>query len=452
MSCALLSVILSVNTENDSVVTTQTWKIGDCKDLMKEMEPNSIDLIVTDPPYGYSFLGKDWDKAVPSVDIWQECLRVLKPGAFAFIMSAPRQDVLAHNLVNLSVAGFETGFTSIYWTYASGFPKAGNIGKMVDKRLGDEREVIGKQRLTGNAGTPISEKGGTYSSGVCINKTGVEIDITIPATQQAKALDGSYAGFSPKPAVEVIMVAMKPLSEKTYTDQALTNGKGITYLDDGRIPYQSDDDKSNHCVDDSGESKSSDQYSYTNHKHGIPNAAGRFPANLLVSGDVLNDGVVRLKPGNVRISNKGDYNASSYKVGNYPHNPNYYSGDTGDSFSRYFDLDAWWTERIKYLPKEVQKTFPFLITPKASKGEKGQNNSHPTVKPVKLFSWLITIGSREGEIVLDPFLGSGTMLEAGRLTNRYVLGHEIDSQWESLYSERCMSHTPSLFSYDNGGD
>ncbi len=149
---------------------TIKWKIGDCQDLMREMEPDSVDLITTDPQYGYNFMNLDWDKAVPTSDLWKEALRVLKPGAFAFIMSAPRQDVLAHNLVNLSDAGFETGFSLIYWSFASGFPKALNIGKK-----------------TGN-----------------------------------KALSGSYGGFQPKPSVEIIMCVMKPLETKTYVDQALT--------------------------------------------------------------------------------------------------------------------------------------------------------------------------------------------------------------------------------------
>lgn len=107
---------------------------GDCLSFMGELPGNLVDLIVTDPPYGYQFMGKDWDKAVPTVEIWKECLRVLKPGGFAFIMSAPRQDVLARMIINLEEAGFKTGFTSLYWTYASGFPKAHNVGKILDKR------------------------------------------------------------------------------------------------------------------------------------------------------------------------------------------------------------------------------------------------------------------------------------------------------------------------------
>lgn len=485
--------------------TTQTWKIVDAIKGMGDVDDNFVDLVTTDPPYGYSFMGTDWDKAVPSVDIWQECLRILKPGAFAFIMSAPRQDVLAHNLVNLSDAGFETGFTSIYWAYASGFPKAGNIGKMVDKRGGVSVSWFGKwlkewriknnipQKeiaklfpsktggLTGcvanwelglNIPTPAQftkickyfnlpfesieeaerEVVKERVKNVAWDNTSYNIgsngedrrDITIPATPQAKELDGSYGGFQPKPAVEVIMVVMKPLSEKTYVDQALANGKGITWLDDGRIPIAADDrheygvdgDEGDPCVNTHGERN---RVAYQQ------NARGRFPANLLVSDDVLNDGNNTIGSDAIRHNNQ--HITSGHGIyGKYNQTDTIGYADSG-SFSRYFDLDAWWGARIKQLPEEARKTFPVLITPKASKSEKGDNNKHPTVKPVKLFSWLITIGSREGDLVLDPFLGSGTALEAGRFTNRSVVGFDISDEHEHLYPNRCLTHTPPLTAY-----
>lgn len=385
-------------------LTTQEWKIGDCVELMREMPDASVDLIVTDPPYGYSFMGKEWDKAVPSVGIWKECLRILKPGAFAFIMSAPRQDVLAHNLVNLCDAGFETGFTSIYHCYASGFSKAGNASKLIDKRLGAEKQ-----------------------------------NITTSVTPEAKALDGSYVGAQFKPAVEVIMVVMKPLSEKTYVDQAMTNMHGVTWLDDGRIPIAADD-RHDYGIDGDECAPCLNTYGKYDRVAYQQNTRGRFPANLLVSDDVLNNG----------NDSKATVDKNLYK-GSTPSrfaetHARISRGDSG-SFSRYFDLDAWWDERIKHLPKEAHRTFPFMIVPKASKSEKGNDNNHPTVKPVKLFSWLITIGSRDGDRVLDPFLGSGTTLVAGRLTNRNIHGFEIDPQWESLYAKRSMTHTPPLQSY-----
>src|SRR5712692_2171625 len=91
--------------------------------VLKTIDDNSVDCLVTDPPYGYSFMGKDWDKAVPSVAIWKECLRALKAGSFAFVMSAPRSDVQFQMISRLIAAGFRMDFTPIYWAYASGFPK-----------------------------------------------------------------------------------------------------------------------------------------------------------------------------------------------------------------------------------------------------------------------------------------------------------------------------------------
>lgn len=488
----------------------QKWKIGDCENLMRELNPNSVDLIVTDPPYGYSFMGKDWDKVVPSAKLWKECLRVLKPGAFAFIMSAPRQDVLAHNLVNLCDAGFETGFTSIYWTYASGFPKGGNIGKLVDKRNGRQpeqyaelgeylRKMRGERRQKDIAMLFLSKTGGltgcvaNWELGLnvptnaqwkilkrelnlderfdeLIERKEAEREITgkdktrsnndlipfakrgeynlynIPATPQAKKLDGSYAGFQPKPAVEVIIVVMKPLSEKTYVDQALVNGKGITWLDDGRIPYESNDvdTRRNAKGGDNGLIGSDTFKIRERHKEDQPEHSGRFPANLLVSDDILNDGKVTSGSDAVRHNNQ--HLTDEHRIyGKYNQKDLVGFNDSG-SFSRYFDLDAWWDERVKQLPKEAQKTFPFLITPKASKSEKN-GCTHPTVKPVKLFSWLITIGSRKDDLILDPFLGSGTTLEAGRFTGRRVIGFEISNDWEHLYPNRCMNHQPPLSNY-----
>ena len=429
------------------MIQNQTWKIGDCQDLMKELDEDSIDLVVTDPPYGYSFMGKDWDKVVPSTKIWKECLRILKPGAFAFIRSAPRQDVLAHNLVNLSDAGFETGFTSIYWTYATGFPKSGNIGKIIDKRLGAERDILYTIKKT-HLSTHDTNTGWQRKSHYKDEKVKSTMDITTPATPEAKALDGSYGGFQPKPAVEIIMVVMKPLSESTYVDQALENGKGITWLDDGRIPFENDNVDTRRTT--GGFASKSEiyhndsKYSINTTKNVLPE--GRFPANLLVDDDILDDGnITKSVPSEINTTpSKANTQVYGFKDYENMHTSGKHYADSG-SFSRYFDIDMWWNEQIKQLPKDTQKTFPFLITPKASKSEKG-GATHPTVKPIKLFSWLITIGSRRDDIVLDPFLGSGTTLEAGRLTNRKVIGFELDPQWEKLYSKRAMSYQPPLSS------
>ena len=111
---------------------------GDCLEKLKELEPNSVDTIITDPPYGILFMGKKWDYEVPKVEVWKECLRVLKPGGTALIFAGSRTQ---HRMaVNVEDAGFVLKDT-IMWIYGSGFPKATDISKQLDK--GNRRKVIG---------------------------------------------------------------------------------------------------------------------------------------------------------------------------------------------------------------------------------------------------------------------------------------------------------------------
>ncbi len=421
-----------------------TQYYNEALDVLKELESDSVDLLCTDPPYGIGFMGKDWDKALPDKNIWAECLRVLKAGAFAFVMSIPRADCLSRMIISLEDAGFNVGFSPIYWAYASGFPKAQHIGKAVDKRLGVEREVIGYKKSPDGRDyhiEPSAQKGQfdgtTFRCGQSLEK----LEITNSTTPQAKALDGSYGGFQPKPAVEVIIVAMKPLSEKTFVDQALKNGKGITWLDDCRIPYESEgeprkfenEQRINNPEYEINHGKSifvgNTKSNYSDEMGKMFNS-GRFPANLLVSDDVLNDGRILTSPKHKTYGNRVENQWTKNPISDCRTEP----ADSG-SFSRYFDLDKW------------AKTLPFLIVPKASKSEKNKGldmkkgatpflpsgafetnggekkhtmmkNNHPTVKPLKLMSYLITLGSRAGDIGLDPYGGSGTTAKASMELNR----------------------------------
>ena len=366
---------------------------GDSLIELAKLSDNSVDLIVTDPPYGYSFMGKEWDKALPDKRIWKECLRVLKAGGFAYVMSAPRQDVLSRMMIDLEDVGFKTDFTSMYWAYASGFPKALNVSKVVDKKLGVERKVIGRNP---NSRENCDKTNTVYESGT-VGKTDY---ITESTSEKAKKLDGSYAGFQPKPAVEVIIVCMKPLEEKGYVDQAMKNGKGVSWFDDCRIPYESDSDKELCHYNAKGMDRLKKGYGEkleTSFKGGWEkktpelNNQGRYPANLLVSDNAVDT--------------------------NY--------GDSGD-FSRYFDIDKWYESQ-------------FIITPKASKSEKNKGldkNNHPTVKPLKLMSYLITLGSREGDVVLDPFMGSGTTPLASKNLGRNYIGIEREEEYFKICCAR----------------
>ena len=191
---------------------------GDAFSILKTLEPDSVDLVCTDPPYGIGFMGKAWDTFGPSghkvpnnrafqdfiATVGRELLRVMKPGAFIFMSMAPRQDSLARAIAGLEDAGFKIGFTSLYWTFATGFPKAMNIGKAADKREGRRRKMIGRN--------PNSRRNATTENSLYKPRT---VGKTAFITVGDHPLEGAYGGFQPKPAVEVIIVAMKPLREKT---------------------------------------------------------------------------------------------------------------------------------------------------------------------------------------------------------------------------------------------
>lgn len=116
--------------------------LGDCLDVLASMEDSSVDSIVTDPPYGLSFMGRKWDYDVPSVDIWKECLRVLKPGGHLLAFAGTRTQ---HRMaVNIEDAGFEIR-DMIAWVYGSGFPKSLDVSKAIDKAASAEREVVGSK-------------------------------------------------------------------------------------------------------------------------------------------------------------------------------------------------------------------------------------------------------------------------------------------------------------------
>jgi site-specific DNA-methyltransferase (adenine-specific) len=303
-------------------------------------------------------------------------------------------------------------------------------------------------------------------------------------------LEGAYT-YQPKPAVEVVIVTMKPLSEKTYVEQALKNGKGITWLDDCRIPTDPIADS----VQDRTMMQSADGFEkgWGMKPQGeiqvLDMVKGRFPANILVSDDALNDGSVKTSPsGEVKRQPRGGQvftgNSCGFKSENLTDSG---FGDTGSN-SRYFSLDAWWQKKVKELPESVQRVFPFLIVPKASTSERNDglgnmeeqkitkisnnrrcricghqqvsgspckcenpdweiittertaSNIHPTAKPVQLMSYLITLGSRQGDIVLDPFIGSGTTAISARILSRKFIGFERDEQYFKIAEGRIKEH------------
>ena len=390
------------------------------------MEKSKVELI--------HYLIIQWHKSWLS-----ESLRVLKPGAFAFIMQPSRSNLLKNFIQACEEVGFVTEFSPIFWSYATGFPKA------------------------------------------------------------AKIEEGVYAGFQPKPAVEPIIVVMKPLTEKSYKAQFSKNGHGITRLDDARIPVPDVDQGYNTGGMGFQRLKSGWDRPWMHDKEHVAKKnkeakerykdnedMGRFPANLIVQNDSLNTGETHSSG---KLEKHHHYGANSYqgtdtfKMRDRSGEIETY-GDSG-SYSRFFDLDAWFYRSIvqnaENLPDSVRETFPFLVTPKPSVSEKNvgledmetslpsvlqyhrptalsnpenwdylpsevpfggtnragnQQNAHPTVKPIKLMSWLIQLGCAKGEVVLDPFVGSGTTAIASVLCDRQYLGMEVDEEYFKIAWKR----------------
>ena len=200
---------------------------GDCLDVLKTLADNSVDAVVTDPPYGLSFMGKKWDYDVPSVDVWAECLRVLKPGGHLLAFAGTRTQ---HRMaVRIEDAGFEIR-DMIAWLYGSGFPKSMDVSKAIDKAAGAEREVVGKRTDGRYAYLGCDITGGKTVGGVSgVKEIGV---ITAPATDAARQWSGW--GTALKPAMEPITVARKPLIG-TVAENVLTHGTGAINVDGCKV-------------------------------------------------------------------------------------------------------------------------------------------------------------------------------------------------------------------------
>ena len=246
---------------------------GDCLEQMKTLEDNSVDSIVSDPPYGISFMAKKWDYDVPSVEVWEEAMRVLKPGGHALIACGTRTQ---HRMVvNIEDAGFEIRDV-VSWIYGSGFPKSLNISKAIDKAAGAERKVVGHKPPCGmfSPDTPhfgsASEVEDTYQSS----------PITTPATEAAKQWDGW--GTALKPSCEFFTLCRKPLSEKTIAANVLKWGTGGINIDACRVGTTGSRTNSNGKRSMYGGNSLLE--SKTHNDTTTIHNTGRFPANLIHDG------------------------------------------------------------------------------------------------------------------------------------------------------------------------
>jgi DNA modification methylase len=393
-----------------------TLLAGDCVEVMADMEDASVDAIVTDPPYGLEFMGKDWDNFGAGFQSWcktwaTEALRVIKPGGHLLAFGGTRT---YHRMVcAIEDAGFEIR-DSIHWMYGTGFPKSLDVSKAIDKAAGAEREVVGERSCAKmEAGQGVS--GLRQVGGFAGDYEGERVSVPITTPTTAEAMQWSGWGTALKPRHEPIVVARKPLIG-TVAANVLEHGTGALNIDGCRIdggPVQKP------CGQVGGYGDHERTGVYEKGTGAQWHDTGRWPANVVIDPDAADE----------LDTQSGTLVSGSRKAGNYTglgyhgwENVNLpaVNGDSGGASRFYYVAKPTKTERNLGLPN---------------------GNPHPTVKPVNLMRWLVRLVTPPGGTVLDPFLGSGTTGMAVISEGFRFIGIEKDPQYLAVAQRRISAYS-----------
>ena len=384
---------------------------GDCIAVMARMPEASVDAIITDPPYGLEFMGRDWDGFGTPLgfqtwtEAWaREALRILKPGGHLLAFGGTRT---YHRLAaGIEDAGFEIR-DCLAWLYGSGFPKSLDVSKAIDKAAGAVREVVGEYAVTRDF-RDIS--GGRYGDKTTQSSSAVA-QVTEPAMDAAREWQGW--GTALKPAFEPIVLARKPLIG-TVAQNVLEHGTGALNIDGCRIggnvpsvpqPKFSRDMQAGFGASDG---RNGDMSS----------AAGRWPANVTLDEDAaaMLDEQSGNRPGMASQRRLSPAKPGIFGVGHGAETKPFEEGynDNGGA-SRFF-----------YCAKASRK----------DRNTNGAANTHPTVKPTALMRWLIRLATPPGGIILDPFGGSGSTGVAARAEGVRAILIEREDEYLEIIRQR----------------
>ncbi|WAB09018.1 DNA methyltransferase [Mycobacterium phage Monet] len=374
-------------------------RLGDCRDILTELEDASVDAILTDPPYELAFMGKKWDNSGIAFDVemWEQCLRVLKPGGHLLAFGGSRT---WHRLtVAIEDAGFEIR-DSIAWLYGSGFPKSLDVAKAIDKAAGATRtEVIGVKPGHENfvdrdgyksvkGDGALSGEGGFARPWMSDPEASARYHQKFaPATDAAKQWQGW--GTALKPAFEPIVVARKPLVG-TVAANVLEHGTGALNIDACRIPAGQDyRDKCASVVGLDSNRNGAAYGEWTGARTDSAREEGRWPTNVVLD------------------------EAQAAELGEP---------------QRFFPV-------FKYQAKAPTKERPSYVN------EDGAKVAHSTVKPLTLMRWLARLVCPPGGAILDPFAGSGTTAEACLLEGFDCIAIENEADYIPLIEHRISRST-----------
>jgi len=408
---------------------------GDNRLTLKTLADNSVDAIVTDPPYGIDFLGKSWDANTGALETYQECLRVLKPGGHILAFSAAR--TYHHLAVTLEQAGFEIR-DQIMWIYSSGFPKSQDIGRSIErsmnKKLGKPNKIAKVVDTTKNAGFGQTDHarvraGEEWSTPA--EQVG-QVAVTHPEAEQWLGW-----GTALKPAHEPIALARKPLyKNNSIAKNCQQWGTGALNIDATRVPYEDQKDIETYLNNkrgpmERGNDQDGENIRMFNGETGFKAVKrevtveqdlpelGRFPSNVI--GEILQADYQKYFycP---KVSRRERH--IGFDTTNIPTDPSGYQGTSNGG---------------NYLEKKQNQS-----------GEKG--NNHPTVKPVELMKYLIKLITPPGGTVLDPFNGSGsTGCAAVELGHEYI-GCELDPAYVKIAETRIRAWQNKDCATNNYGD
>jgi site-specific DNA-methyltransferase (adenine-specific) len=416
-------------------------RLGDCLEVLKTIPDNSIDSVVTDPPYHLTtntssskgFMGKEWDGGDIAfrTEVWSECLRVLKPGGHLLAFSHSRT---YHRMgVAIEDAGFEIR-DQILWIYGSGFPKSHNIGKAIDKIEGNDREVVGhnpNHRNTESDVIPLGFQGGRSDGTITKGNS-----------------DWEGWGTALKPAHEPIVMARKPLTEKSIAENVLKYGTGGINIDGSRIGFRDEADKESAKP---GSLNATGEHSMFGLKSGNElNDGGRFPANIIFdeeAGQLLDEQSGERGNGWKKNYGKEDYEGLQYSsstqqcvFGGGYNGKNTYS-DKGGASRFFYCPKTSKSDRNEGLIVEKEKNkrpIGVAFNNEDDLFQQGNGNNHPTVKPTDLMRYLINLITPPNGTTLDPFMGSGSTGKAAIRCGVNFIGIEKEQEYMDIASARIQ--------------
>jgi site-specific DNA-methyltransferase (adenine-specific) len=378
---------------------------GDCIEVMRSMPDNSVDAVVTDPPYGLSFMGKKWDYDVPSEEVWRECLRVLKPGGHLLAFAGTRTQ---HRMAcRIEDAGFEIR-DMIAWVYGSGFPKSLDVSKAIDKSNGDPNRLhkfTAWMRSTGLTARQLDELTGTNMGGHYLTKASQP---AIPTPELWEVI---------RPQCRDVPSWVDELVERIQAEREVVGQSRI--VPDAKVtrPHfaaiAGDGSASREYFDTTPTTPAARQWQGwgTALKPALePITMARKPFTSSVAANVVEHGTGAINVDGCRVS---DAHAARWPA-NLIH-------DDGD---------------------EVQQVLGdasrFFYCPKASSSDRGEENIHPTVKPTDLMRYLCRLVTQPAGVVLDPFMGSGSTGKAAVLEGFSFVGIERDPQYFEIAKRRVQ--------------